>query len=119
MRNGIGLGSLRADRAEFPAIEREFVSQRLDAALDCGEIFLRCRFTEYLGDARRYFGHLRFAESTSGDGRTAYADAAWVQRRIHIERDAVLVDGDVSLVECEFSFFPTHALRENINEDQM
>ena len=70
-------------------------------------------------DTRGYFRHFGFAESARGYGWAAQAHAAWVQRRIHIKRDAVLVNRDVGLVERRFSLFAAHAFGENIHQNKV
>src|SRR5207237_5368584 len=60
--------------------------------------------------------HLRLAETARGYSWAAQANAARVERRVYIERDSVLVDGDAPAIQCGFGFFSADPLRKHIKQ---
>ena len=75
--------------------------------------------TQYLGDESAHFTHFRFAESTRGDRRRTQANAARIQRRIHVEWNRILVDGDRRPVERLFRIAAADALGKYIDQHQV
>ena len=65
------------------------------------------------------FAHFRLAEAAGGDGGTAEADAAGIERRIHVEGNSVLVDCDAGAVEGGFGLFAANAFGENIDQHEV
>ena len=63
--------------------------------------------------------HLRFAHPARGHRRRADADPARDHRRIRIERNGVLVDGDAGLVERRLGHLAGNPLREDVDEHQV
>ena len=60
--------------------------------------------------------HLRLSEAARGDGRTSQTNAAGVQRRVDVERDAVLIDRDLGEVQSLLGFLAAHAFGEAIDQ---
>ena len=63
--------------------------------------------------------HLRLAHAARRDRGRADADAARHHRRVLIEGDGVLVDGDAGLVERGLGDLAGDALREHVHEHQV
>ena len=73
---------------------------------------------QHFGDQRADLAHLGFPESARGDGGRAQADAAGIQRRIGVEGNGVLVDGDARAVESLLGLFAADALGEDIDQQR-
>src|SRR5688572_13473987 len=86
-----GASDERAGRARLPAVERIRVGQNFDAGSNGCERFLRSRVAKDLRDTGGDLLHFFFAEAARRHRGAAEADAAGVQRRVHIERNSVLV----------------------------
>src|SRR6185295_19874021 len=84
---------------ELPTVERKFISEFLDFAAHIGHRILGRDIAQHLGDEGRRLAHFRFPETARSDRRASQPDAARVKRRIHIERDGVLVDRDARTIE--------------------
>ena len=54
-----------------------------------------------------------------GEGGSAKADARGVQRRVDVERDGILIHGDVGEVEGLFRFFAANAAGEDVNQNDV
>src|SRR5579864_5995913 len=108
--------SYRWGAFQLPTVKREAIGQLLDLAADVGDRFLGRNVVQDLGNQRRGLAHFALAETARSDGRAAQTDAARVERRVHVERDGVLVDGDTRAVERGLGFLAAHAFRENIYE---
>src|ERR1017187_4920004 len=59
------------------------------------------------------------AKTARGHGGAAETNAAGIERRIHVERNGVLVDGDAGAVERGLGLFAANAFGENIHQHQM
>ena len=97
-------------------VQRELPAQLFDFGLH------RCERASVVGrgeHARDELGdliHLGFAHAARGHRRRAEADAAGHHRRILIEGDRVLVDGDAGLAERGLGDLAGDALREHVDE---
>ena len=75
------------------------------------------RSTSAISDATSRISAL--AEAARGDGGAAEPDAAGVERRIDVERNGVLVDGDAGAVERLFGLLAAHAFGEHVHQHQV
>src|SRR5438270_10958877 len=102
----------RWDSFQFPAVEGKPVGQLLYFPANIGHRRFRIHVANNLGDECCCFTHLRLAETARGYSWAAQANAARVERRVYIERDSVLVDGDAPAIQCRFGFFSADPLRK-------
>src|SRR6185312_5560807 len=65
------------------------------------------------------FLHFALAETARSDSGATEANAARVHRRVRIERNGVLVDGDAGGVERVFGFAAANAFGEDVDQEQM
>src|SRR5579872_3256487 len=100
----------RGSSFDLPAVKRELIRQLLYFAPHVGQHFFGSDVTQHAGDQGRGLAHLRLAKTARGHGRASEANAAGIERRIHIKRNGVLVDGDARPVERRLGFFTAHAL---------
>lgn len=70
-------------------------------------------------DAVSYDFHLRFAESSSGDGRGSQANATGDSRRGRVKWDQVLVHGDPDFLQQGFGFVTGHVCLLHIGQYQV
>ena len=99
---GYGLGALDAfdGYMSYRLIDEQLLAPEIAemrALID--SVYQTLTITQDLGNALGNFEHLAFPEPSSGNGRAAEPNPARVQRRIYIERNAVLVDRNIGFVE--------------------
>src|SRR4051812_3027617 len=90
-------------------VERELVAEAEHLLADAGERGGVRAMVERFRDPPTDLLHLRFFHAARGDGGRADTDAARLHRRIGVERDGVLVDGDAGVAERLLGFGAEHA----------
>ena len=104
---------------QFPVVKRKPAGEGRYAAADGGEGVVGLGIADDHGDEFGDFAHLLFAEAAGGEGGSAKADARGVQRRVDVERDGILIHGDVGEVEGLFRFFAANAAGEDVNQNDV
>src|SRR3954469_24074772 len=105
-------------RAPF-GVERELVAEAEHLFADARERGGVGAVVQRFGDPAADLLHLRFLHAARGDSGRADADAARLHRRIGVEWDRVLVDGDAGLAERLLGFGAEHAFGEDVHEHEV
>src|SRR2546425_1784179 len=84
---------LSANVIELPIVKREPCRKRAHLLAHRCNGGLVGDVVEHFRDKRSHFAHLGFTESACGDGGRAQPDAAWVERRVGVERNGGPVGG--------------------------
>ncbi len=100
-------------------VQREAPGQRAHPLPHPGDGLLIRDMVQHFGDQRAGLAHLVNSKSASGHGGRSQADAAGVKRRVDVEGDGVLVDGNARPVEGLFGLLAADSLAEYVEQQQV